>query len=183
MPHSKWQREDPKWLAYAIQISPWTPREDLREALLYRAAIISAWASIETTLNELIIRSSMIDPYRDISEKFPYTLKSKLKYMRRALEIDGPFNKYRSLGEPFLDRFSDAADLRHLMAHAHMEVLGNWGATFTDFTPSSDGAITHRRRRYTPEQLEAFARRATRLSRLLQRGKYMIDQSGFLPAL
>lgn len=178
---SPWQKSDPKWLALAVETNPWTPPDDLRTALLFRGAIVSAWAALDTTLAELALRASNSEAYNFIEAKYPYKPATKVKYLKRVLASPGPLQKYAKLGNLLLDRYENAVDLRNQMAHAHMRVLGRWGATFTDYNLVADGVVTKRTHRYTLEQLEIFARKATRLSRLTQRGKSLIDEHRLLP--
>jgi hypothetical protein len=173
--------KDPRRYAYMVEVNPWIKNLELRDALLYRGAIIAAWGYVETTLIEIAIRSSRLEEYGALSANYPYKLEGRIRYLRRMLDADGPFSQFRKLGNQFLDRFEAAADLRHVMAHARMDLI--WGVEFTDYKPIEDGAIRKRLARYTLGQLEQMARKATRLSRLIQMGYYLINEKSFLPPL
>lgn len=183
MTRSTRQKADPDWLAYAIEVNPWTPPEDLRLALLFRGAIVSAWAAIDTTLSEIALRASASDDYRSISSKYPYTAESKVRFLGSVLSQGGPLQRFRGTGLALLRRYETMRDLRHQMAHASMRVLPSWGITFIDYRPTSDGTITMRQHRYSTEELRRLARKATRLSRMVQRAKAEIDAEVLLPPL
>ena len=168
--------------SFVLEINPWVPESHVTAALFYRGAIVSAWGYIDTTLTELCIRSARMPEYRDIQKTFPSGLVKRLKYMRTVLQSPGPFATFEQPGLRFLARFEAEAPLRHLMAHGHMRVLPDWGATFTDFR--ADGrAIANRRKRFTLDQLRRLARKSTKLSRHVQRGRDAIEAAGFLPQM
>ena len=81
-----------------------------------------------------------------------------------------------------VDGYEEAAEIRHLMAHAWMRVLGNWGATFKDFKPDKDGVILSRERRFTLDELSTIAVSTTALSRMAQQLMEEIDAKGLLPS-
>ena len=135
------KHDDPQRLAYTLEINPWVPDLYLKNAVLFRGAVVSAWGYIETKLIELAIRSSRMPEYSAIRATYPYKLDNRFGYMRRVLASEGPFSKYRSIGKKFLDRFEASADLRHLMAHGDMQALPDWGVTFVDYRPNSKDSL------------------------------------------
>lgn len=99
---------DSRLRALMSETNPWTADDDLRAALLYRGALVSAWATIESRIKELAIRCSRVEAYRSITPaRFP----------RR------PLLPYAETGLNFLDRFDATAEMRHIMAHSRMRVL------------------------------------------------------------
>lgn len=102
--------------------------------------------------------------------------------MEQVLSRPGPLQGYAPLGLLILARVRDSAELRNQMAHARMRVLRNWGVTFEELQGQKDRVIL-RQQRYSLQQMEAFARRATRLSRLVQRAAGDIDRGNLLPPL
>jgi hypothetical protein len=144
---------------YKFEVNPWMPDLLLEDAILFRGAIISAWGYIEMKLIELAIRSSHMSEYSKIRANYPYKLENRLGYLRKVLETDGPFSRYRNIGTQFLDRFEQAVEIRHLMAHASMDAFPDWGITFFDYKPAGEDKITHRRRRFTIRELESEARK------------------------
>ena len=173
--------KDPRRYAYMIEVNPWAPNTALKAALLFRGAIIAAWGYVETVLIEIAIRSSRMDEYCDISEKFPYNADNRLGYLRRVLKVGGPFSRFRNAGIRFLERYEETAELRHIMAHGLMEVLGD--AQFTYFRFPKGGHIQKCSRRFSIDELERIAQEAARLSRLIQRCYYIIDHQKLLPPL
>ena len=168
--------------AYAIEINPWIQREESEAALLFRGTVVSAYAYIETRLTEIAIRASRMPVYAELREKYPYQMNGRLKFLRQAFAI-GALAPYGSIAESFFSRFEDAATLRHVMAHARMEMgPKDWGVTFYDYRPGENGAIMFRRNRYTYQELERFAWRASRLSRLAQNLAHRLEGLGILPA-
>jgi hypothetical protein len=155
----------------------------MRRALLLRGAIVSAWAAIDTTMSEVALRASTSEHYSSISSRYPYSAESKAKFLRAVIEREGPMRRFKDTGQALLRQYEDLKDLRHQMAHASMRILPNWGVTFIDYRPTSEGTVTVRRHRYTLDQLNRLARKATRLSRIVQRAKAQIDSDGLLPTL
>lgn len=166
---------------YNLEINPWTPNNLLNNSMLCRGAIISAWGYIETTLIELAIRASHMDQYCSLSARYPYRLEGRINFMRKVLDSEGPFFQFRRHGHTFLDRFERAAELRHILAHAKMQILVM--IIFVDYSPAQNGMISRRYRRFTIDQLEQMARKATRLSRLMHISYEAINRAGFLPPL
>ncbi len=62
------QGGDPTRFAVMIEVNPWTPQEMAEKALLYRGAIVAAWANIETWLSEVALRLSHVEAYRGLRE-------------------------------------------------------------------------------------------------------------------
>lgn len=172
---------DTERYAYTLDVNPWPSKHELRDAILYRGAIVAAWGYIETTLNELAIRSSYMDEYCEIRENYPFRSDTRIRYLRQVLDSDGPFAEFRTMGNLFLDRFEQAAELRHLMAHGKMRCLRE--VDFVHYNSIKGEPLTQRRKRYSVEQLRDMARKATRQSRLMQIGYEAIIQAGFLPPL
>ena len=75
------------------------------------------------------------------------------------------------------------ADIRHLIAHARMQVLGDFGATFNDFQISKDGLIHHRTKRIGMAELEDLAQKAARFSRIAQLLAERLEAESILPPL
>ncbi len=176
------QGGDPSRFAIMIEANPWTPQEAMEKALLYRGSIVAAWGNIETWLSELAVRASHADAYRGLKESFPYKIESRIGFLEQVLRLPGPLQPYASLGLLILVRVRNSAELRNRMAHARMRVLPNWGVTFEELVGQKDRVIV-RQHRYSPQQMEEFARRATRLSRFVQRAAGELDRKKLLPPL
>jgi hypothetical protein len=169
---SKWQLAKS---AYAIVINPWDSQEDTEAVLLWRGAIVSSFAYVETRLAELAITISRLPDYAGLRTTYPRRLDSRRAYLRQAFSF-GPLAPYERLAMGILDRFERAGDLRHLMAHAAMDIGGPLGARFSDF-PESDGiAITQRLELMPLAKLEREAWRSARFSRLVQRLLYSLEE-------
>jgi hypothetical protein len=164
-----------------IEVNPWSPNKALRDANMFRGAIVGAWAYVETVLIEIAIRSSHMDEYCSIRETFPYRGDRRINYLRQMLRADGPFSRYQNLGMQFLSRYEATEELRHIMAHGRMTVLGK--AEFTYFSFQKGRPIQKCSIRLTIAELEEKAREAARLSRLLQRLFWTVDNKGILPPL
>lgn len=178
-----WQDGDPSRFAFMTEVSPWTPQEDMMQATLYRGAVLSSWGYIDTALSEISFRCSKLAAYSEIRNRYPYKYSSRIAYLETVLNSPGPLSPYRSFGSNFLSRFKKSAPLRHTMAHASMRVLPQWGAVFTEFTSGKDDSVVRRTQRYQITELEALARKASRLSRICQRIEHVLTTEKLLPAV
>jgi hypothetical protein len=167
----------------ALEVNPWQTKESVEAVLLYRGAIISGWANVETSLIEVAIRASLHDAYLGHRDSYPSRFDGRISYLRAVLDLPGPLNNYSRLGHSILDRFTDAVDVRNIMAHARMSLLPMWGATFHIFQPKSDIEINYRALRFSEEQLKMLAEKATRLSRVVRMLIAQIDARALLPPL
>lgn len=167
----------------ALKVNPWQSKRSLEAALLYRGTIVSAWANIETTINEIAIRVSITHPYQGLRNTYPFKLKSRTNFLRHALEIDGPITPFSGIANKILDRFESQASLRNLMAHGSMQVLPGWGATLKMFSPQNGNEIRYQYERFTEERMRRLAMRAARLSRFAIRLKAQLDQANLLEPL
>lgn len=172
--HSSWVRS-----AYAVEYNPWTTREDVETVLLLRGAIVSAFGQIETLLGEIAVRASRLPQYAALRDTFPHSVDRRISFLRRAFELD-PLAVHRSIANNFLSRFEAAADLRHMMAHARMQVLGKV-VTFHDFPQSNKNGIATRRQPFTILELERQAWRAAKLGRVGHRLLSRLDSAALLP--
>jgi hypothetical protein len=166
---------------YALEYNPWTSKPEIEDAMFYRGVIVSAFAQIETRLGELAIRTSLLQQYLEISERFPFTAEKRAAFLRKAFTLD-PLAPHKEIAVGFLDRFRDIASLRHMMAHGRMQVLGGQ-ITFHDF-PQSDGtAISTRRQSFVFPGLEVLAWRSAKLARMCNRLSSRLDALDILPRL
>lgn len=169
--------------AYAPENNPWVKQDEMDAALLFRGAILSAYALVETRLAEIAIRCSKLDAYASVKAEFPYNMDKRLRFLRTVFAT-GPLAAYAKVAEAFFIRFEAAAELRHMMAHAYMETCGDlvgWGVTFHDYQPVKGGGITYRARRMRLADLEAEAARAARFSRLGRELYWRLTQTRILP--
>lgn len=155
-------------------ISPWTPDSELARVLMLRAAILWSYSHVEQKLTYLAIRCSHEPEYRNLAEKPPFTPASRIKFLRRVLDTQGPLSARRSLGLAILDRFDQGRDIRNQMAHADMSVLP--GIARFDEIVISNGEIVHRDTPYYAGQLERIAIKAARFSKAIQRIHYKLFQ-------
>lgn len=167
--------------AYAIEVNPWAKREQIEAALTLRGAIVSAHAYVETRLAELALRSSIMVEYSSLRSTFPYKRETRLAYLKEIFSRE-PLEPYRDTAARFFARFDETAELRHLMAHAKMQVEPDW-IVFEDFKTVSGGAINYRRRPFTFQDLENYAWKATCLSRICQRLASEVEKLKILPPL
>jgi hypothetical protein len=167
---------------YAVEANPWPQKEDIESALFFRGVVVSAYGSIETRLAELAIRISRLHCYASLKSEFPYKSENRLKYLREAFSF-GPLKPYEKTAEQFCKRFENSAELRHLIAHAWMQVLPEWGIIMKDFKVEKGGIITQRHRRFSLETLELFAYRTARLSRLAQMLSDRLNATDILPPM
>ena len=168
--------------AYEVEANPWARRGDVEAALFYRGTIVSAFGYIETRMGELAIRASRLDVYSAMRENFPFSAEKRSTYLRKVFST-GPLKSFGAIAGLALDRFDAAAELRHLVAHARMQVLPDWGVSFDDFPKSGRGGLTVRRRRFLLEDLEREAWRAARLSRLCQHLLSRLNAFDILPEI
>ena len=152
--------------AYAVEINPWVRRGDIESALLFRGTIVSAYGYIETRLRELSIRCSHMPEYGSVTAREPRTILECINYIRLIFS-HGPLVRFQKITEQFLLRFEAMSNIRNQAAHARMQVLPDWGATFLDFIRVK--GVTHiRQKPFTKDELEGLAWRAAKLSRLCQ---------------
>jgi hypothetical protein len=154
--------------AYAVEINPWVPRGNIEAALLFRGTIVSAFGYIETLMGEVAVRASRLDDYAGLREGFPHSAAKRSAHLRRVF-ASGPLAPFERLATLAFDRFDATAELRHLVAHARMQVLPDWGVTFEDFPRNAPGGLIKRTKRLQMSELEQAAWQAARLSRLCQR--------------
>lgn len=176
-------RDPPSGLArspYAVEVNPWVPRGHIEAALLFRGTIISAYGYIETLMGEIAIRASRLDEYCQLRANFPHSAYKRSIHLRK-LFAGGPLAQFCSIATVALNRFDGTAELRHLVAHARMQVMPDWGITFHDFPKNAPGGLIMRRKRLSMVELEREAWRAARLSRLCQRLIDRLDATGILP--
>jgi hypothetical protein len=173
--------KDVEKYAIVTEVNPWIPLDHLAKAMMYRGSIVSSWSYIDITLSEMAIRISKMDIYENIRDSYPYKAENKISYLRKVLGMQGPFSEIRSVGNQFLDRFEEAADIRHTMAHGKMNLLHN--LSFSEFRTGKKGSIVRHQTAYTLAQLYGHARKATRLSRLLQMGYDAINKAHILPSM
>jgi hypothetical protein len=175
---SKWQFAKS---AYAIEVNPWPPRTDVEAVLLWRGTIVAAFGNIETNLGEVAIRASRLPQYEALRAGFPYSAEKRVAFLRAAFCKD-PLRPYQGIASVFLDRFSAAANLRHMMAHARMQVLPGM-AVFHDFAESNGVEVSARRTPFALHELEHCAWKAARLSRIGQRLLVRLNTAEVLPTL
>ncbi|WP_375428688.1 hypothetical protein [uncultured Sphingomonas sp.] len=167
----------------ALEVNPWQTKSSIEAAHMFRGAIVGAWASVETYIIEIAIRSSIHPAYIGIRAAYPSKLKGRVAYLRTIVELDGPLVNYRKLVETVLRRYEESAPARNRMAHSRMIVQPDWGVTFYGFLPKSDKVITYDMRRFTPVDLETEAQRATRFARSVAYLVARLNQLELLPAL
>jgi len=151
--------------------------------LIFRGTIVAAYGYVETKLAEIAVRASRLAAYSNMRPKFPYQMNRRRAFLK-AVFASGPLAQYSGMANAFLDRFEASSDLRHMKAHAHMELGADpkgWGVTFHDYT-GVDGDVCYRRRRVRLAELEHEAWCASRFSRLCQRLYHRLGQIGILPA-
>lgn len=175
-PTRTWMRS-----AYAIEVNPWTTKGDIEAALLFRGTIVSAHGYIETRLGELCFRCSRMPEYNGLRSQFPSKLKGKISYLQCAFS-QPPLEPFADIAVRFFKRVEESADLRHLVAHARMQVESEWGVVFHDYIHPIGGAVRYRRERMTLDQLEFAAFRAAKLSRSCQRLADHLERSELIPA-
>lgn len=167
----------------ALEVNPWQSKRSIEAVLLYRGAIVSAWANVEASIIEVALRSSIHPRYSHIRDTYPSRLDGRVKYLRKVLASDGPLANHASLGNAILNRYVESADLRNLMAHAGMRVMPQWGTTFQMFKPKADQEVALLRIRYTEEALNNLAHKAARFSRAVKSLLARLDNANLLPQL
>lgn len=168
--------------AYAIETNPWTTKGDVEAALLFRGTIVSAHGYIETRLAELSFRCSKSDEYRELRDKYPYTLDNRLEYLRNVFSIE-PLHIHHAIAEKFFKQVESGRELRHLMAHARMQVLPDWGVVFHGFKQPKGEPMQYRQDRMLLSDLERAAWRASKLSRACQRLADGLENLEIIPPL
>lgn len=167
----------------ALEVNPWVTRESIHSMHLYRGAIIGGWANVETSLIELSIRASHHAAYVGHRELYPKRLSSRIAYLNDIFNLPGPLLRFSRFGQAVVRRFLALEDIRNIMAHAHVKILPDWGATFYLFQPKSGSEISYRWQRFSQEELRRHAIRATRFSRAVRYMIARIDAEQLLPPL
>lgn len=169
--------------SYAVEPNPWSRKGEIEAALLFRGTLVSAYGFIETRLRELALRTSHLPQCKSIFVGLPFREKSLLTYLRAAFAQE-PLKQFQCTAESFLSRFEAAGDLRHMAAHARMQVLPGWGVVLEHFPKGgSPSKPLIERRRYPLADLELEARRAARLSRLGDSLMAQLIATGLLPEI
>jgi len=168
---------------FALEMNPWQTEESINTALLCRGAIVAGWANVESSLIEVAIRASRYPAYQGHRDSFPTKLKTRVTYLREIIELPGPLRPHAKLGRAVLDRYQATEDLRNMMAHARMQVLPGWGATFHFFQAASGSQIRYRTRRFTEIELQFLGNKAARFSRAVRRLVATINARTLLPPL
>ena len=175
--------DDP--LRYAVEVSPWTPVEDLRTATLWRGVIVGAWGSVETALKEIALRASRCESFAPLDARIPNSRGDLIEYLRLVLTDPGPLSAVASELKILVDGYEASAEHRNLLAHAHMSVLPNWPVIFKTFQAKRDKLngdhFSYSEIKLTIEQLDGIALLATQLSRAAQILRDHIDEHGYLP--
>ena len=166
---------------YAVESNPWSRRGEIEAALLFRGTIVSAYGFVETRLAELTIQASRLECYTNLAPTLPYITHRRLKFLRQVF-ASGPLEPYQEVAEQFFKRFEKIADTRHLVAHARMQVLPDWGVTFEDYRIVK-GEIINRTKRFPMEEFEVLASNSARFSRLSQRLSNDLAALNILPPL
>lgn len=169
--------------AYAVEPNPWSRKGEIEAALLFRGTLVSAYGFIETRLRELALRTSRLPQCESLRSGMPFREKSLLIYLRASFALE-PLRQFQTTAEAFLSRFEAAGDLRHMAAHARMQVLPGWGVVLEHFPAGgSPSEPLIEKRRFLLADLEREARRAARLSRYGDRLFAQLESSGVLPPL
>jgi hypothetical protein len=173
-----------EWLRspYAVEGNPWATTQDVEAAIFFRGAIVSAHGYVETRIAELCFRCSKLPQYADLRSSFPYSLGDRLSFLRKAFSAP-PLHIYQETAERFFINVEQGAELRHIVAHARMQVMPNWGVTFHDFRTSKGGLTDYRQHRRTLSELEREAWNAARLSRKCHRLATALESLALLPPL
>ena len=166
---------------YAVEVNPWSRRGEIEAALLFRGTIVSAYGFVETRLAEISIRASRLECYAKLAPNLPFTTNRRLKFLRQVFS-SGPLEPYHPVAEKFFDRFEKAAEIRHLVAHARMQVMPDWGVTFEDYR-LVDGEIVNSTKRIPIDEMEILASNSARFSRLSQRLSDELASLNILPQL
>jgi hypothetical protein len=165
-----------------VSVNPWSRRGEIEAALLFRGTLVASYGEIEVQMAELAIRCSRLPEYYGLRDNFPFTVAKRTNFLRQAFSC-GPLNVYQKVAECALKRVEEATELRHLVAHARMQVQPDWGVVFEHIPTASDGQIAFETKRITLANLELAARKAARLCRVFQKLRASLDKSGKLPNL
>lgn len=168
--------------AYAVEVNPWSRRGEIEAALLFRGSIVSAFGYIDTRLTELAIRTSVMPEYNGMREKLPFVFQRRVKYLREIFGMQ-PLIRYQPYARQFFERLERSYKLRNVVAHAQMQVLPDWGVTFTHFDWGDDNQLIKLTERFALPDLERLAWRFTRFSRLAQFLLERIEQDQILPSI
>lgn len=171
------------------EVNPWMRQDVLERALLYRGAIVAAWAAIDFRVSEIAVRCSKSEAYGPLNrQNLPYPLKKRLAYLEEVLKAPGPLSPYRNAGLTFLKRFDLASPFRHLMAHGYMSGSSGFGDVFqfeafdlSDRELRSQGGMMVEDQRVALHVLERRSLQTCRLARISQKALYIIDTEALLP--
>ncbi len=168
--------------AYAEEVNPWTTKGDVEAALLFRGTIVSAFGYIDCKLVELCLRASRLDMYARLRSKFPYSQPERLKFLRKAFSF-GPLKPYQPIATLMADKIEQDATVRHLVAHARMQVLPENFVSFHDYPRSDSVGVSYRRTPMSMLELERQAWKAALRSRTFQMLYCKLEEANVLPKL
>lgn len=153
--------------------SPWLADDDLARVLILRGAILWSYSHVERRLLDVALRCSRTPEYRNIDEKAPFRRATRIGYLQKVLEAEGPLSPFRRLGEVILKRYEAGAEIRNQMAHADIDFLGLGLTRFKELTVDGNRlTLTDRTFNFAPGELERHAIKAARLSKAVQRLHY-----------
>ncbi|WP_233610477.1 hypothetical protein, partial [Corallococcus sp. AB049A] len=130
----------------------------------------------------LAVRLSRMEEYSELRNSFPFVSKKRLAFLRQAFTLP-PLNSFEATALAFFTRFERSADLRHLVAHAQMQVLPDWGVTFHDYVVAEGNVLQKRSQRYLLKDFEVLARKSASLARLGQTLINQLNATGLVPEL
>jgi hypothetical protein len=97
--------------------------DELVTVVFLRGAILSSLGAIETTINEIAIRSSRIEIYHLLSKKVPKTITNRIDYITAISQINGVMSDFAPELLPILSKYREFYEIRNKWAHGHLTVL------------------------------------------------------------
>lgn len=161
--------------------SRWSPTGEAGEVYLLRGVIVSAFAHADFLAMELAIRASAVPEY-GFKETPPSRTATRVKYLKRVADTEGPLSPFRPLLEALIRRLEEVAKVRHYFAHAKVQVLSGGWIVFEDYDVRG-AEITNTRKRHSPEDLRRIAFRAARFSRACAKLHYRLGTLKLLPSV
>ena len=113
-----------------------------------------------------------VEPYIDVDVRIPKKNSEIIEYLKVLKTIKGPIYSIADDLKSLMLNFESHSNDRNMLAHAHMQVLPNWGATFSSYVAKRDKIggdyFAYEERRLTLLQMDELARAATVLSHKAQ---------------
>lgn len=144
---------------FAIESNRWADAASLKQAMLFRGIIVSAWAQVDTIVSETLLRCNRMYEYGHlIPMKYPGDAKARRRSLQKVCRAPGPMRRGRRAVLFAMREYRKAHSIRHLIAHGGMRIIAPGQVQFSDW-PKGQGDAYLRVQVVPLRALEAEAER------------------------